>query len=86
MNGAGNVEECLIDRHSLDPGREVVKDRNDIVAKLLVAAEVTTDELEITTKLAGAPPWHATADSITPCFIRRCEDHTATDSDRPVPQ
>ena len=86
MDGAGNVEECLIDRHPLNPGREVVKDRNDIIAKSLVAPEVATDEEEITTKLAGPPARHTAAYAITPGFIRCCEHDTTADSDGPVPQ
>ena len=86
MDGAGNVEECLIDRHPLNPGREVVKDRHDSVTELLVAAELATDEKEITTKLAGPPPGHAAADAVTPGFIRRREHHAAADRDGSVPQ
>jgi hypothetical protein len=56
MGRAGDLEECLIYRYTLDPGGEVVKDRHHIVTKLLVPVEMATDEEEITAKLAGAPP------------------------------
>jgi hypothetical protein len=86
MDGARNIEECLIYRHPLDARGEVVEDRHDIVAKLLVAAEVATDEKEITAKLASPPPWHATADAVPPGFIRRRQYDTAPYGDGPVPQ
>ena len=63
-----------------------MKDGHDIVAELLVVAEVATDEEEITAKLAGPPPRHAAADAIAPGFVRRRQHHTAPDSDGPVPQ
>ena len=63
-----------------------MKDRHDIVAKLLVAAEVATDEKEITAKLAGPPPWHAAADAVAPGLIRCRQHHTAAYGDGPVPQ
>jgi len=86
VDGAGYVEKCFIDRHALDSRGEVMKDGHDIVAELLVTAEVATDENEITAKLASPPPWHAAADSVTPGFVRRREHHTATDGDGSVPQ
>jgi hypothetical protein len=86
MNGAGNIEECLIYRHTLDSRGEVMEDRHDIVAKLLVAAEVATDEEEITAKLAGPPPWHAAADAVASGFIRCRQYHAAAYGDGPVPQ
>ena len=86
MDGAGNIEECLIYRHPLDSRGEVMKDRHDIVAELLVAAEVATDEKEITAKLAGPPPGHAAADAVAPGFIRCRQHHTAAYGDGPVPQ
>jgi hypothetical protein len=63
-----------------------MKDRHDIVAELLVAAEVPADEKEITAKLAGPPPGHAPADAAAPGFIRCRQRHTAAYSDGPVPQ
>lgn len=63
-----------------------MKDRHDIVAKLLVAVEVAADEKEITAKLAGLPRWHAAADAEAPGLIRRRQDHTAAYDDGPVPQ
>ena len=63
-----------------------MKDRHDIVAKLLIAAEVATDEKKITAKLAGSPPWHTAADAVAPGFIRCRQHHTAAYGDRPVPQ
>ena len=83
---AGNIEECLIYRHPLDSRGEVMKDRHDIVAKLLVAAEVAADEKEIAAKLTGPPPWHAAADAVAPGFIRCRQHHTAAYGDGPVPQ
>src|SRR5215471_2625216 len=71
MDGARNIEKGLIYRHPLDSRGEVMKDRHDIVAKLLVTAEVATDEEEITAKLAVPPSRHAAADTKTPGFIRR---------------
>src|SRR6185437_3386985 len=84
MDGAGNIEECLIYRHALDSRGEVMKDGDDIVAELLVAVEVATDEQQITTELAGPPPWHAAADAIASGFVRCRQHHTAADGDRPV--
>ena len=63
-----------------------MKDRHDIVAKLLVAAELAADEKEITAKLAGPPRGHAAADAIAPGFIRCRQHHTAAHGDGPVPQ
>ena len=63
-----------------------MKDRHDIVAKLLISAEMATDEKEITAKLAGPPSRHAAADAVTPGFIRCRQDHTAAYCDGPVPQ
>jgi hypothetical protein len=85
-DGAGNFEECLINRHPLDSRREVVKDRYDLVAKLLIAAEVATDETKITAKLAGTPPWHAAADAVAPGFVRCRKHHVAAYCDWPVPK
>jgi hypothetical protein len=86
MHGAGNVEECLIDRHSLDSRGEVVKDRHHVVAKLLIEAEMSADEKKITAKLAGSPPGHATADAVASGFIRCRQHHSAADGDGSVPQ
>jgi hypothetical protein len=85
MYGTSNIEERLIYRHPLDSRGEVVKDRDDIVAELLVTAEVATDEKEITAKLAGPPPWHAATDAVAPGFVRCRQHHTAADGDGPVP-
>ena len=63
-----------------------MKDRHDIVAELLVTAEVAADEKEIAAELAGPPPGHAATDAVAPGFIRCCEDHAAADGDGPVPQ
>ncbi len=57
--GAGNIEKCLIYGHPLHSRSEVMKDRHDFVAELLVTAELATDEEKIATKLAGPPPGHA---------------------------
>jgi len=48
MDCARNIEEGLVYRHAFDSRGEVVEDRHNIVAKLLVAAEVATDEQEVT--------------------------------------
>jgi hypothetical protein len=62
-----------------------MKYRHDVVAKLLVAAEVAADEKEITASLTGPPRWHASADAIASCFIRRRQHHTAAYGYGPVP-
>ena len=63
-----------------------MKDRNDVVAELLVAAELAADEKEITAELARPPSWHAAADAVTPGFVRCRQHHTAANGDGPVPQ
>jgi len=85
-DGAPHIEEGLVDRDPLDSRGEVREDGHDIVAKLLVALEVATDEQEFSAELASLPPWHATADAIASGFIRCGQDHTAANRDGPVPQ
>ena len=63
-----------------------MKDRHDIVAKLLVAVEVATDEKEISAKLTGAPTRHSAVDAVAPGFIRCRQNHTPADGDGPIPQ
>ena len=48
MDSAGNIKECLINRHPLDSRGEVMEDSHDVVAELLISPEVAADERRIT--------------------------------------
>ena len=86
VDGAAHVKEGLIYGDPLDSGSELGEDGHDIVAELLVALEVSTDEVEIPAELAGLPPWHAAADAVAPGLIRGGQHNTAAHRDGPVPQ
>jgi hypothetical protein len=86
MDSAGDVEEGLVYGDALDSRREVLKYGYDLISELLILAEVATHEKQVSTKLAGPPPRHTSSDAVAPGLIRRREDDTATDSDRPVSQ
>jgi hypothetical protein len=86
MDRAGNIKECLINRHPLDARGEVMEDSHDVVAELLIAPEVAADEKEIATQPPGPPPGHATADTVPSRFIRSRQHHSPAYGDRPVPQ
>ena len=61
-----------------------MKDRHNIVAELLIAAEMATDEKEIAAQLARPPPWHAAADAVAPGFVRCRQYNAAAHGDGPV--
>ena len=63
-----------------------MEDGHDIVAELLVAVEVATDEKEVAAELTGTPTWHTTTDAVAPGFIRSGQHHTSAYGDGPVPQ
>ncbi len=63
-----------------------MEDRHDVVAELLVAAEVAADEKKIAAELPGPPPGHAAADAVASGFIGCRQHHAAAYGDRPVPQ
>ena len=86
VDSAGDVEERLVDGDALDPGSEVVKDGHDLVAELLVAVEVATDEGEVGAEFAGRPPGHAAAHAVLSGFVGGGEHDATPDRDGPAPQ
>jgi hypothetical protein len=59
MGATHDVGEGLVDRDTLDQGREVVEYLHRGVAQPRVFLEMTADEDELRAELAGAPSRHA---------------------------
>jgi hypothetical protein len=81
VSAAGNIGESFVDGNPLDERREIIEHLDDGVAEPLVVAEMTADEDQLRTKLAGPPARHAAADSESLGFIRGGKHDPATDGD-----
>ena len=82
VNGAPDVDECLIDRDRLNKRAEVPKDIEDSVAEVHVVTEGTINHDEAGTEFPGLPDSHRTTDAHRPGLIRGREYDPATHGDR----
>ena len=81
MGAARDIGEGLVDGDALDEGCEIAEHRDGGIAQPLVLGEVTADEGQLWTELAGAPPRHAAADPEGLGFIGSGQHDSAPDGD-----